>query len=111
TILTDALVFFHRDRFVWTTAPTGPPSNTQDAADGRFRSRYGFSGYHKFLDHEGYPATATPWGTLTALDLNTGKFVWQIPFGEYPELAEKGIKDTGSENYGSGVVPARGLLF
>jgi quinoprotein glucose dehydrogenase len=98
-------------RIVWTTAVTDRQVNPADAAKRGFRSRYTFTGYHKFLDQEGYPATAPPWGTLTAPDLNTGKFEWQIPFGEYPELAAQGIKDTGSENYGAGVVTANGLLF
>lgn len=69
---------------------------------------YAFDGYHRFLDPEGYPAVAPPWGTLNALDLNTGKYLWRIPFGEYPELADK---TTGSENYGGAVVTRGGLLF
>ncbi len=52
------------------------------------------------LDPEGYPAVAPPWGTLNAIDLNTGKYLWTIPFGEYPELAAKGMTNTGTENYG-----------
>lgn len=72
---------------------------------------YRFTGYRKFLDPDGYPAIAPPWGTLNAIDLNTGEFAWKIPFGEYPELAEKGVKDTGSESYGGPVVTAGGLLF
>jgi len=72
---------------------------------------YRFTGYHKFLDPEGYPAVAPPWGTLNAINLNTGEYVWKIPFGEYPELAAKGMKDTGSENYGGPIVTAGGLLF
>src|SRR5207237_7473630 len=72
---------------------------------------YRFTGYRKFLDPDGYPAVAPPWGTLNAIDLNTGEFAWKIPFGEYPELAEKGMKDTGSESYGGPVVTADGLLF
>lgn len=72
---------------------------------------YRFTGYHKFLDPDGYPAIAPPWGTLNAIDLNTGEFAWKIPFGEYPELAEKGMKDTGSESYGGPVVTAGGLVF
>lgn len=72
---------------------------------------YRFTGYHKFLDPDGYPAVAPPWGTLNALDLSTGEYAWKIPFGEYPELVEKGLKDTGSENYGGPVVTAGGLLF
>jgi len=73
--------------------------------------KYRFTGYKKFLDPDGYPAIAPPWGTLNAINLNTGKYVWKIPFGEYPELAAKGMKNTGSENYGGPVVTAGGLLF
>jgi quinoprotein glucose dehydrogenase len=72
---------------------------------------YRFTGYHKFLDSEGYPAVAPPWGTLNAINLNTGEYVWKIPLGEYPELAAKGQKNTGTENYGGPIVTAGGLLF
>ena len=72
---------------------------------------YRFSGYTRFLDPEGYPAVAPPWGTLNAINLNTGEYVWKKPFGEYPELAAQGMKETGSENYGGPVVTAGGLLF
>ena len=72
---------------------------------------YDFTGYRKFLDPDGYPAISPPWGTLSAIDLNTGNFLWQIPLGEYPTLAAQGMKNTGSENYGGPVVTAGGLLF
>jgi quinoprotein glucose dehydrogenase len=73
--------------------------------------KYRFTGYHKFLDADGYPAVTPPWGTLNAIDLNTGEYVWKIHFGEYPELAAKGQADTGTENYGGPIVTAGGLLF
>jgi glucose dehydrogenase len=73
--------------------------------------RYQFTGYRKFLDPDGYPAIAPPWGTLNAVDLNTGKYLWKIPLGEYPELAAKGGADTGSENYGGPIVTAGGLVI
>ncbi len=73
--------------------------------------RYRFTGYNKFLDPDGYPAVAPPWGTLSAIDLNTGEYVWRIPLGEYPELAAKGMKNTGTENYGGPIVTAGGLVF
>ncbi|WP_263384375.1 outer membrane protein assembly factor BamB family protein [Granulicella arctica] len=79
-----------------------------NAANGQ---SYEFTGYRKFLDQDGYPAISPPWGTLNAIDLNTGKYLWKIPFGEYPELAASGMKNTGSENYGGPVVTAGGLLF
>jgi glucose dehydrogenase len=73
--------------------------------------KYVFTGYRKFLDPDGYPAIVPPWGTLNAIDLNTGKYLWKIPLGEYPELAAKGMKNTGSENYGGPVVTAGGLVI
>jgi quinoprotein glucose dehydrogenase len=73
--------------------------------------KYHLTGYKRFLDRDGYPAVEPPWGTLNAIDLNTGEYVWKIPLGEYPELVAQGIKNTGSQNYGGPVVTAGGLLF
>jgi quinoprotein glucose dehydrogenase len=73
--------------------------------------KYRFTGYHKFLDPDGYPAVAPPWGTLNAINLNTGEYAWRIPLGEYPELAAKGLKNTGTENYGGPIVTGGGLVF
>lgn len=72
---------------------------------------YHFTGYQRFVDPDGYPAVAPPWGTLNAIDMSTGRYLWKIPFGEYPELTRQGIPTTGSENYGGPVVTAGGLLF
>ena len=72
---------------------------------------YGFTGYNKFLTKEGYPAISPPWGTLNAINLNTGEFLRRIPFGEFEELTKKGIPETGRENYGGPVVTAGGVLF
>ena len=73
--------------------------------------KYRNEGYILFRDPEGYPPLTPPWGTLNAIDLNKGEIRWRIPFGEYPELVAKGMKDTGSDNYGGPVVTASGLLF
>lgn len=73
--------------------------------------KYLSDGYHKFLDIDGYPAIRPPWGTLNAINLSTGEFAWTIPLGEYPELASKGLTNTGTENYGGPVVTAGGLVF
>jgi len=71
---------------------------------------YTITGYNKFLSKEGYPAIRPPWGTLNAINLNTGALEWKVALGEYPELAARGIV-TGTENYGGAVVTAGGLLF
>jgi len=63
------------------------------------------------LDPDGYPAVKPPWGTLSAIDLNTGRYVWKVPLVEYRELAAQGITGTGCENYGGPVVTAGGLVF
>ncbi len=73
--------------------------------------KYGMDGYNKWLDPDGYPAVKPPWGTLNALDLNKKSYVWRQPFGEIPALAAQGLHNTGSENYGGGVLTAGGLLF
>lgn len=77
----------------------------------RERPLYNSSGYPKFYDYEGYPANKPPWGTLNCIDLNTGKLVWKVPLGEYPELTAQGVKLTGTENYGGAIVTAGGLIF
>ena len=68
------------------------------------------TGYNRWY-HRGYPVSTPPWGTLTAVDLNTGEHRWQVPLGEYPELTEKGIPLTGTDNYGGPLVTAGGLVF
>jgi quinoprotein glucose dehydrogenase len=68
-------------------------------------------GYTKFLTKDNFPAISPPWGTLNAINLATGEFVWKIPFGDHPDLAKKGITGTGAENYGGPVVTAGGLIF
>jgi quinoprotein glucose dehydrogenase len=73
--------------------------------------KYAIDGYNKFLDPDGYPAVRPPWGTLNAINLDTGEYAWKIPFGEIPALAKDGMTNTGSENYGGAVVTAGGLLF
>ena len=69
------------------------------------------NGNTQFRDQDNYPAVKPPWGTLNAIDLNTGEYVWQVTLGEYPELTKQGILPTGTENHGGPVVTAGGLVF
>jgi quinoprotein glucose dehydrogenase len=72
---------------------------------------YTSTGYNRFLDPDGYPAVKPPWGTLNAIDLVRGETVWQVPLGDYPELARPGQPPTGTENYGGPIVTAGGIVF
>ena len=72
---------------------------------------YQHTGYNRWYDRNGYPISQPPWGTLTAVDINTGQHKWQVPLGEYKELTAKGIPPTGTDNYGGPLVTASGLIF
>ncbi len=73
--------------------------------------RYTIDGYPLFLDPHGVPAISPPWGTLNAIDLVRGELVWKVPLGEYPQLVEKGIRNTGTLNFGGAVATAGGVIF
>jgi len=72
---------------------------------------YTMTGYNRFIDSKGYPGIKPPWGTLNAVDLNTGKLLWKVPLGEYDELKKKGMPATGTENYGGPLATKGGLIF
>lgn len=76
-----------------------------------FQPAYIKKAWIKLFDEQGYPGINPPWGTLNAIDLNTGEYLWRVPLGEYPELTERGIPITGTESYGGPVVTASGLIF
>jgi quinoprotein glucose dehydrogenase len=79
-------------------APKGQPP--------RYVSGFGF------LIADGLSAIAPPWTSLTAYDLNEGVIKWSIPLGEVPELAAKGIVNTGTHYPKVGpVITAGGLIF
>ena len=84
---------------------------TQSVQVGNKAIPYRHTGYNRWYDSNGYPVSAPPWGTLTAIDLNTGEHRWQVPLGEYKELTDKGIPPTGTDNYGGPLTTAGGLLF
>lgn len=99
--------------FLLGTAPAGRVGEAASAGgdDVLLSEPYSSTGYNRWVDPHGYPAVKPPWGTLNAIDLNTGQFVWRAPLGEFPELTARGIPPTGTENYGGPIVTAGGLVF
>lgn len=87
------------------------PIATAVAEDTPFFIKYRLNLYRMWRDSGHYPAIEPPWGTMNAINLNTGEYVWRKPFGEYPELAEQGVPTTGTMNYGGPVVTRGGLVF
>ena len=85
------------------SGPSEPPKPTGPV-------RY-WSGYGYMVPKIGPAPVAPPWSTITAYDLNKGSIAWQVPLGEVPELAAKGIKNTGSGAPRGAVVTAGGLIF
>jgi glucose dehydrogenase len=92
------------------TGSDATASGSEQSSANSNRPKYVFTGYRYFYDPDGYPAGPTPWGTLSAIDMNTGKYLWTVPFGEYPELAAKGM-DTGTGSHGGSILTATGVLF
>lgn len=67
--------------------------------------------YARFWDEHQYPCQKPPWGTLNAIDLNTGKLAWKVPLGIVDRLAAKGIPKTGIYGLGGSIATASGLVF
>jgi len=83
--------------------PGWPPQRTT--------APYEFVGYERWRDSSGLPAIEPPWGTLTAIDLNTGEHRWRIPLGHHPSLPTTDGPPSGTEQYGGPIVTAGGLVF
>src|SRR3954465_47034 len=98
-------------RALSTYLKTAPGQVTSVGASMPAADRYTIDGYPLFLDQNGVPAIAPPWGTLNAIDLGTGDLLWKVPLGEYPQLVAKGIRNTGSLNFGGAVATAGGVVF
>lgn len=94
-----------------TSNVTATSSSAAAAKPSTNRSPYRFLGYERWRDSTGLPNVKPPWGTLNAIDLNTGSYLWTIPLGDLPELKAKGITGTGAEAYGGPIVTAGGVVF
>jgi quinoprotein glucose dehydrogenase len=78
-----------------------------DGAPEKYRRGSKEGEYARFWDHNQWPCQKPPWGTLSAVDVNTGEIAWKVPLGSMDELKEK----TGAPNLGGSIVTASGLVF
>ena len=87
----------------------------EEAADHRVESTgnlpYAIVGFGRFKDNRGFPVMKPPWGTLNAIDLNTGEYLWTVPLGHEESLNDPQYPVSGTENYGGPVITSGGVLF
>jgi len=107
----DALLAFLLDLEDKEATPVAPVATEETRPRPQLELPYTITGYNRFIDQNGYPGIKPPWGTLNAIDLNTGKLLWKVTLGELKELTAKGIPPTGTENYGGPVSTKGGLVF
>ncbi|HNR06356.1 MAG TPA: PQQ-binding-like beta-propeller repeat protein [Saprospiraceae bacterium] len=103
----DALAAFLLDE----NTGSGDHSTVNPDGPGERSERFVLRSYKILTDKDGYPGVRPPWGTLNAVDMNTGRLKWQVPLGYYPALKEKGLGATGTQNFGGCAVTAGGLVF
>lgn len=103
--LDDLIAYLQHSAEVTDETPAGKSTSNSSRAP-RYANVAPF-----FVDQDGYPAIAPPWGTLNAVDLDKGEILWKVPLGEYPELVAKGIRNTGAKSFGGPVVTAGNLVF
>jgi quinoprotein glucose dehydrogenase len=79
------------------------------AADEPVRYRRGSreGEYARFWDEHQWPCQKPPWGTLSAVDANSGEIVWKVPLGVVDELKAP----TGTPNLGGTIVTNGGVVF
>lgn len=65
------------------------------------------------LSPRGSPCTPPPWGTLNAVDGDTGEVKWTVPLGQFPPIgnAPAAPARLGSIALGGPIVTAGGLVF
>ncbi len=104
----DEILYITSSNIAWETEVLENKNNSKFKLPLYYRYN---SKFKRLKDKEGYPGSKPPWGTITALNLNNGKIKWQIPFGEYEKLTQKGIPLTGTENYSGLTGTESGLLL
>ncbi len=67
--------------------------------------------YYQLRDLQGRPSIKPPYGTLNAIDLSTGDYLWTVPAGNLEEQQKKGAPSTGSTGSPGPIVTGGGLVI
>jgi glucose dehydrogenase len=95
-------------------APAAPPAATAAPAAGAAPPSYSKTPgpFNRYWNTENmWSCSPTPWGSLVAVNANTGDIVWRVPLGEFEELTKKGIAPTGTPSSGGAITTAGNLVF
>lgn len=76
--------------------------------DGTYAMKDGYLYFWNPRTHQ--PCNAPPWGNLSAIDVNSGKLLWQVTLGISDDLPP-GQQETGRFNIGDPMMTAGGLIF
>lgn len=94
----------------------GPGENA--GADSPMPSKKPAANPYVRMNVDGLPLIKPPYGTITAIDLNEGKILWQIPHGEtpdfirnYPAFKGRDIPRTGQQTYNIGTLVTKTLVI
>ena len=69
------------------------------------------SGYVRFRDADGRPCISGRQGEMVAINLNTGKVAWRVPFGDLTDEYGPRAKGLGATNVGPSIVTRGGVAF
>ncbi|MFO7256226.1 MAG: PQQ-binding-like beta-propeller repeat protein [Bacteroidota bacterium] len=97
--------------FLFDIKTESSPSNSIAVEEDTTTHYFNTTAYGHFSGPSRKPAIKPPWGTLNAIDLNTGEYLWRRPLGNYPDLQAPGAPETGMENWGGPMVTGGGLVF
>ncbi|HEY6925683.1 MAG TPA: PQQ-binding-like beta-propeller repeat protein [Steroidobacteraceae bacterium] len=98
----------HLGYYIVNTSDLASPEQLVQDPDGTWSLKYGYVYFWDYMHH--LPCQQPPWGSLYAIDVNTGQIAWRSTLGISDTLPE-GQRDTGRPSAGGPIVTAGGLIF